>query len=580
MTEDPSSEETEPDRGDGAEAAGSVSEFWADEAAGRVVENDRSPVVKGGVSPSGIPHIGNFNELARGYYVRRALERRAEEDSAAFSAEEVRQVFTSDDRDPLRSVPSHVVDTEGRIQELPEDRRRELEEHLGRPYVDVPAPFDTAGSWADHFKNALKDDAEALGLDVEFHSNDELYREGAFDEAIRLALDNLDVSRRVIQRHQRTAGSDYVPFMVKCESCGCITADVTDFTLTSVEPGEVSYHCTATDLGGREIEGCGHEGTTSLRDGKLPWRFEWPAQWMILDVGFEPFGKDHAEGSWESGVEIAEEVYGIQPPEPMVYEFFLVDGEKMSASEGNVYTVNGLLEHVEPEVLLHFFAKNPRKQRDFTPSEIHHLVNEFDRVEDVRRGDEEPADPEERQTAERVYPDVAEAAAVGGRSPLSPEDLDVDDPPRRPPYTFAAMVGVAEDEDARVDALRRSNHLPEDARDVDRRASLHRVSVARRWARDWENQYDVRVQDTKPEVSFDDATKAAFGDLADVVEAGGSAEEIQNEVFEAARRHDLDVGGFFGDGYTLFLGEDSGPKLGPLLAALDREFVVERLRET
>ncbi|MDY7082796.1 MAG: hypothetical protein SXQ77_10415, partial [Halobacteria archaeon] len=38
------------------------------------------------------------------------------------------------------------------------------------------------------------------------------------------------------------------------------------------------------------------------------------------------------------------------------------------------------------------------------------------------------------------------------------------------------------------------------------------------------------------------------------------------------------VGDFFSAGYRLFLGQDSGPKLGPLLAALDREFVVERLR--
>ncbi len=546
--------------------AGSASEFWADEAARRVDEAGKPPVVKGGVSPSGVPHIGNFNEIARGYFVRRALERRAEAGDAEFAVDDVRQVFTSDDRDPLRNVPSHVVDSDGAVVELPESRRDELGEHLGRPYVDVPAPFDTAESWAAHFTGALRRDAAALGIEVEFLSNDEMYRAGEFDEAIELALDRLDVSREVIQRHQRTADEGYVPFMPVCGECGRITATV---TAVDLDAGEVEYRCADADLGGHEITGCGHEGAASLRDGKLSWRFEWPAQWMALDVGFEPFGKDHAEGSWESGVEIAEEVYDVEPPEPMVYEFFLVDGEKMSASEGNVYTVDGLLEFVEPEVLRYFFAKNPRKQRDFSPREIQHLVNEFDRVEDVRRGDEEAADPEERQFADRVYPDLETPATA----------VDADAPPRRPPYTFAAMVGVAGDDEARLDALRRSGHLPEDAFEVDERAVLCRVALARTWAQRFGNQYDVRVLDARPDVKFDASTREAFSDLADTVEAGGDADKIQDEVFEAARRHDLDVGGFFGDGYRLFLGEDSGPKLGPLLAALDRDFVVERLRE-
>ncbi|MFW5929846.1 MAG: lysine--tRNA ligase, partial [Halobacteriota archaeon] len=137
MTEDDEFE------GDVDGGRGTTSEFWADEAARRVAEAGRPPVVKGGVSPSGVPHIGNFNEIARGYFVARALERLAHSGDADFTADDVRQVFTSDDRDPLRRVPSHVVDADGDVVELPEPRRSELERHVGRPYVDVPAPFGT-----------------------------------------------------------------------------------------------------------------------------------------------------------------------------------------------------------------------------------------------------------------------------------------------------------------------------------------------------------------------------------------------------------------------------------------------------
>ena len=47
-----------------------------------------------------------------------------------------------------------------------------------------------------------------------------------------------------------------------------------------------------------------------------------------------------------------------------MYEFFLVNGEKMSASKGNVYIVQDLLKVMEPEAFMFFYAKRPEKQRD------------------------------------------------------------------------------------------------------------------------------------------------------------------------------------------------------------------------
>jgi lysyl-tRNA synthetase class 1 len=38
------------------------------------------------------------------------------------------------------------------------------------------------------------------------------------------------------------------------------------------------------------------------------------------------------------------------------------------------------------------------------------------------------------------------------------------------------------------------------------------------------------------------------------------------------------MGDLFAAGYQLFLGQEQGPRLGPLLAAMDREFVLARLR--
>ena len=41
---------------------------------------------------------------------------------------------------------------------------------------------------------------------------------------------------------------------------------------------------------------------------------------------------------------------------------------------------------------------------------------------------------------------------------------------------------------------------------------------------------------------------------------------------------DVSTGEFFATGYRLFFDEETGPKLGPFLADLDREFVLRRLR--
>ena len=63
--------------------------FWADTVADRIEtrEPDEPIVIKGGISPSGVPHLGNVNEIMRGYFVAEALRERG------FSDEEVDQIM-------------------------------------------------------------------------------------------------------------------------------------------------------------------------------------------------------------------------------------------------------------------------------------------------------------------------------------------------------------------------------------------------------------------------------------------------------------------------------------------------------
>jgi lysyl-tRNA synthetase class 1 len=528
--------------------------FWADAAADRVLARDPEDpiVVKGGISPSGVPHLGNMNEIVRGHFVAEVLRERGRE---------VRQVFTSDDRDPLRGLPRKLADLDGSVVDLGDVNAGALGKNLGAPYTAIPDPFGCCDSYGEHFSNLIQSSADALGIDVEMVSNTAAYEDGDFEAVTRFLLENAETARDVLAEYQDKVDEDYVPFNPICESCGKVTETVTSY---DADAGTVDYVCTDMEAGDQTIDGCGHEGTASLREGKLPWRFEWPAQWRALGVDFEPFGKDHAEGSWPSGADIARNVLGDEPPVPMVYEWFTLDGEAFSSSSGHVILVQDVLELLEPEVVRFFFAKNPRRARDFSVEHLDQLVDEFDRMERVYFGDVE-ADEDEQARADRVYPFLVD---------------DVDDERVRIPYTFAAVLGMTDDPALREEIARREGHIPEDADEETVEAALSRVELAREWARRTDNEfnYDLKRQSI-PDHDFDSATAAALDELADFVASEEpDGETLQGEIYETAKRHGVDIGEFFSAGYRLFFDESQGPKLGPFLVKLDREFVLDRLR--
>ena len=82
-----------------------------------------------GYGPSGLPHIGTWNEVARTSFVRHAYEELT-------GGAPTRLIAFSDDLDGLRKVPDNV----------PEQAM--LTENLGRPLTRIPDPFGTHASFA------------------------------------------------------------------------------------------------------------------------------------------------------------------------------------------------------------------------------------------------------------------------------------------------------------------------------------------------------------------------------------------------------------------------------------------------
>ncbi len=70
----------------------------------------------------------------------------------------------------------------------------------------------------------------------------------------------------------------------------------------------------------------------------------------------------------------------------------------------------------------------------------------------------------------------------------------------------------------------------------------------------------------------------ALAEFADVLAANDKQEEQAVAARELASKHGISVKEFFEGAYLVLVGRKEGPRLLPFLAALDRHFVVQRLK--
>ena len=97
---------------------------WSEKIAKDIIK--RSPdkeeyVCAAGISPSGYIHIGNFRDIATSYFVYKALIKQGKK---------ARLLFSWDEFDRFRKVPVNVKEI-----------APELENEIGKPYVDVKDPY-------------------------------------------------------------------------------------------------------------------------------------------------------------------------------------------------------------------------------------------------------------------------------------------------------------------------------------------------------------------------------------------------------------------------------------------------------
>jgi lysyl-tRNA synthetase len=575
--------------------------YWADELAAAVAGPQ---VVNDSKSPSGTVHVGSLRGVVLHDAIHRAL---------LGAGLQSKFLYGVDDMDAMDSAALLTPDA--------------IERYMGAPLSRVPAPEgSSAANYARHFVGEIfLRTFEPLGIRPEFYWVSELYAAGQMDPCIRLALDRADRVRDIYRRVSHVERpSSWLPIQVICDQCGRIgTTYATDW-----DGATVAYQCKPDMVSW--ARGCGHEGRVSPLGGraKLPWNLEWAAKWGLLGVTIEGCGKDLATagGSRDRSDAISREVFEVEPPRNVAYEFLNVGGKKMSTSRGQGAAAHTIAEVLPPEQLRFLFLRpRPSQVIEFDPEgdTIPRLFDEFDRIASATAGREVkgelPADHERlfaySLVAAGEAPGIAGAGSATGEAPdiaaaatgIAPGVVaaaTTDSATGIAPGVVAAAGGPSPKVAAAAAAFRPAfAHLAlllqipgvdiRERMEAEKGAPLteletailaERTASARAWLDSYapERARLVIRHDAVPDevAALDAAQRGYLGALAAVAgaESPRAGDAWQALIFRIASETELPSGRAFGALYAAFLGRTNGPRAGWLLASLEPAFVLDRLR--
>lgn len=530
--------------------------FWADQKAEEILARQRFHyleeamprldryVVKTSASISGVLHIGRLSDTIRSESVCRALEERGSR---------VEFIWVAEDMDPLRKIPEGVP--------------KEYSEYIGTPVTEIPDPWGCHGSYAEHHVGEyLEVLGEFVGRELKRYSMREEYRKGSFRPYVKKMLESLPLVLEIQNKYrQKPLGSGWSPWTPICDGCGkIITPRVLGF-----DEGKVLYKCQDYTFEAAVAKGCGHEGVADPLEGKgkLMWKGEWAAQWARWGVASEGAGKEYVVpgSAWWINGDIVERIYGFPMPVPIFYEHLMVDGEKMSASRGNVIYPRDWLAAAPPQLLRFFYNKKLMKTRSFSWVDLPNLYDEYDLHARVYHGREKIENEKEARHMRRLY-EISQLGEIEG-----PLDL---------PFSHAALVAqIFTDEKALIGSLSRTGHYREERRED----IMGRIALAKSWALKYapqEARLNLAADIGEVKERLGPEERAFLARLADwLASEEGDAEKIQAGVYSLAKEVELPLKSAFRAIYVALTGRERGPRAGTLIASLERDWVIRRLRE-
>ena len=505
-------------------------------------------IIASGTSISGSIHIGNSCDIFIANAVGKQLRK------LGYEAE---TVWIADDHDPLRKVP----------YPLPAS----YEKYLGMPYSNIPCPDGCCSNFVEHFEKPLLNVLDDYGIQIRQESGFQMYKNGLYNDSIRIALDNVDRIKTILNEYRRNPlGDDWLPYNPICEKCGRVnTTYAYDY-----QGDTIFYRCE-----------CGHEGEMDFKtgNGKLTWRVEWAARWNIFKTTCEPFGKDHAAsgGSYDVGKVLSEEIFNWPAPYPVPYEWITLDGEAMSKSHGVFFSPESWLEIGPAESLNYYlFRSKPMKAKDFSPKMgFLDFMDQFDKVEKVFYNEEEAPSEKEDGKFRKIY----EISQINEGSPL----------PFRPPYRFLvnAYQIAGNDLEKIYRILKKNSQLTKsfenkefkDLTELELTQYQERVDNVINWLDKYAPKFvKFQVQENNiPNLPLTPEQDKFLIDLADLMEnkTFNSAEELHDSMYEILEAQGLKPQKAFQAIYKMILGQKQGPRAASFLLSLDNDFIVKRLRK-
>jgi lysyl-tRNA synthetase class 1 len=508
---------------DALRSAALVSKAWPYEEARKLLKRypngPRGEIIfETGYGPSGLPHLGTFQEVARTLMVRHAL--------TEMTGWPSRLIAFSDDMDGMRKVPPGVPH-----QDM-------MHAHLDQPLSRVPDPFGCGhDSYAAHNNNLLREFLDRFGFDYEFLASSDCYSSGRFDDVLRLVLARYDAIMEVmlptLREERRKTYSPILPV-------SSATGKVLQVPVSVVDPGAGMIRYVDPD-GGSEVE------QSVLSGGaKLQWKVDWAARWVALGVDYEMSGKDLIDSVVQSS-KIAR-VLGGRPPEGFNYELFLDEnGEKISKTRGNGVTIDEWLTYAPQESLTFYIYREPRKAKQLSFGIIPRAVDEYQRFAAAYRNQ-----PIEQQLGNPVH------HVHGGPPPI--DDFPI-------PFSLLLnLVGAAGSSDPQVvwgfvGKYLADNYQGDTAHLRDTLDALIRFAI--RYFDDFVKPALRRRAPTEEEAQ---ALRELDALLA--AQSNNDASEIQNHVYEVGKQFygKERLRDWFQALYETLLGSSQGPRMGSFIA--------------
>jgi lysyl-tRNA synthetase class 1 len=499
------------------------SKAWPYEEARKVLKRcpqgkASGPVIfETGYGPSGLPHIGTFNEVLRTTMVRHAFE--------TLSGMTTKLIAFSDDMDGLRKVPDNVPN-----QEM-------LKTHLGKPLTRIPDPFGKFESFAHHNNAMLREFLDRFGFDYEFVSSTERYCSGAFDEALKNVLRHyqaiMDIMLPTLRKERAATYSPVLPISAKSGIVLQVPVEVVDAEAGLVRFEDEGETVTQSILGGQ---------------AKLQWKVDWAMRWVALGVDYEMYGKDLTDSGVQSG-RIAQ-VLGGRKPEGLIYEMFLDEkGEKISKSKGNGLSLEQWLSYGTEESLAFYAYREPKSAKQLHLGVVPRAVDEYFQFRE--RYKDQPVEQKLGNPVHHIHDGNV------------PEDV--------PPVTFGLilnLVGVMGEHATAPQVWNYlSNYVP-DATAATHPELANLINLAVAYNRDLVAPTLCRRKPTPVErEALDDLDKklqAASAEMGDE----DPATAYQNWVYETGKEYfgKENLRDWFKALYETLLGSSQGPRMGSFIA--------------